>query len=308
MPARVEITKDVASQKIWFHPQEGRPSATPSVVILDQYGSTITAAATTYVTQSTVNTTLGAAAAAGAKTITVAAATGIEFGGTYLLTNASGQREWIRAMGVSSLVVTLDEPLEYAHPITTTTLVGTGFYRTLQAAEVDELVELYRARATYTVSSQQYVMEVPFDVVLVPLQNPLTVEFVKQRHPGIMAMEGSTTRGTDFLDARTVAWDRVLKGIRGAGVEPYQWRPALLKTPDDVEEWALAELDLQLHHDGVPVLPGDWQPETAMKELQDRVRVTRELALSSLEWMDANDDDSREDDEIRPSRGPDFVR
>lgn len=312
MSARQELTKGVTGQKIWFYPQEGRPSATPTVEIFGSGGSSssLVAAANTYVTQSTCNTALSVAASAGAKSITLAATTGIEWRKTYLITNALGQMEWVRPMSIntSTKVVTLDEPLEFAHAITTTTFQGTSFYYTAQTAVVADLGELYRARAVYTAGGQQYKSEVAFDVVLVPLVNPLTVEFLQKRRPGIMSMEGSSTRGSDFADAREVAWDRVMKAIRKAGTEPHQWRPALLKTADDVEEWASAELDLQLWNQGVDVLTGDWDPERAQIHLEDRCRAERDKALSSLQWMDNDDDDGRADDEIRPSRGPDFVR
>lgn len=296
--ARLEIVKDIASQRIYFYPQEGRPSATPSVSIKDEAGTTITAASTTNVTQSTVNTTVSSASSINDTSLTLTAVTGIEVRQVYLVTNSVGQKEWVRVNSVnsSSKVVTLDEPLRYAHD-TAATFVGTSFYRTLSTAEVATLNELYRARATYTVSSINYVVEIPFDVVLTPLNNPLTVEFIKVRRPDIMAYEPSETRGTDFLDFRTQAWERVKKGIRQAG-----WRPALLRTPEDVEDWAIAEFDLLCQRNGIKILR-DWgDAEQAIRYLEEQITQAKNHSLSSLSFYDAQEDDSRSTDDERPLR------
>jgi hypothetical protein len=86
--ARLEVVKDVAGQRVYFYPQEGRPSATPSVEIKDEAGSTITAAATTNVTQDTVNTTVSTANAIGDDSVILADVTAIAHRGSYLLTNS----------------------------------------------------------------------------------------------------------------------------------------------------------------------------------------------------------------------------
>jgi hypothetical protein len=309
MPSRLEVQLDQTGQKVWFYAPEGRPSATPTAAVLakDFSSSVDRAAADTYVTQETTNTTSNGATAVGAKSMTLDAVTGIEWRKSYTITNALSQVERVRVNAIDALTITFDEPLEFAHA-DEAAFQGTGFYYTLQAGDVDTLGEGYRIRFTYTVDSLQHIVDVPFDVVKVPLVNPLTVDFMKTRLPGITGMEGSESVGTDFADLRGAAWDRVCKAIRNAGTEPHHWRPALLKTPDDVEEWALAEFKLLLWSDaGVDVLTGDWDPQQAQEHLEQRVRVEKEQALNSLEWMDADDNDSRDDDEQRASRGPDFV-
>lgn len=306
MSARLEVIKDVSGQRVYFHPQEGRPSTTPSVQLKDQYGSTVTAASTSNVTQDTVNTTISVAGAKGDKSLTLASVSGVQFMGSYLVTNSLLQKEWVRVYSVNSStgVVEFDEPLEFAHD-TSATFVSTSFYRTLQLAEVDSLEELYRARASYVVDGETYVQEIPFDVVLTPLVNPLTVEYLKKRRPGIMRREPSSTRGTDLADLREAAWDEVMKGIRG---HADGWRPALVKTPDDIEKWALMEFDRIAWENGITtVLRGEWSGIDAVEYLDGRVSRARHNSLSSLKFMDFSDDDSRADDEIEYKR-PDFLR
>jgi hypothetical protein len=299
---RLDVVRDTTGQRVYFYPQEGRPSSTPSVQILDQYGTVITAAATTYVTQDTVSTTLSAGASAGDKSVTLTATTGGEVGVEYLITSTLGEKERVivRSINTSSKVVTLDEPLEYDHA-SSSTFVGTRFYRTLQTAEVDELAELYRARATYAVGGLNYTLEVPFDVVLVPLPNLLSAAYIKANRPGIMAQEHAETRGSDFAGLRDQAWDRVRKGIRRMGEgDDERWRPALVRTGDDLELWGLAEFDLLALQNGVDVLPGDWSGPEALQELRERVSAAKSEALLTLHWLDKNEDDSRGEDEERP--------
>jgi hypothetical protein len=306
MSARLEIVKGASGQRIYFYPQEGRPSATPSVQIKDQYGSTVTASSTNYVTQDTVNTTVSVAGAKNATSLTLTSVSGIEFRKSYLITNSLSQREWVRIYSINSStkVVEFDEPLEFAHD-TSATFVSTMFYRTLQSGEVDSLEELYRARASYVVNGMTYVQEIPFDVVLTPLVNPLTVEYIKKRRPGIMRREPSSTRGSDLADLREAAWDEVMKGIRG---HQDGWRPALLKTPDDIESWALAEFDKIAWENGIStVLRGEWSGIDAIEHLENKVSRLANKSLASLKFMDFDDDDSRSDDEIEYRR-PDFVR
>jgi hypothetical protein len=305
MAARLEVVKAVAGQRIYFNPQEGRPTATPSVQIKDENGNTITAAATTNVTQSTANTTVAVASVVGATTLTLTAVTGVEYRKSYLITNGLQQREWVRVVSVNSAtkVVGVDEPLQFAHD-TAATFQSTEFYRTLQAAEVADLKEMCRARASYAVGGLTYTQEINFDVVLTPLVDPLTVEFVKRRRPDIMPREFSQTRGSDLQDIREAAWDRVLKGIRSHGAG---WRPALLRTPEDVEEWALAEFDLLAYEAGLSTIARKMEPIIAVQYLEDRVNRKRNHSLSTLKFMDFDENDFPSSDEVC-FRRPDFRR
>jgi hypothetical protein len=303
MTVRAEVLKGGTAEVVWFHPQEGRPSATPSVAVKDTAGSTVTAAATTSVTQDTVNTTLSAGSSRGDRTVTLTAVTGLVSGRTYLITTTTHRPVWVTVLEWvdSTKVVTLRDylPCDVA---SASTFAGTGFYRTLSSTEVASLAEVMRARATYVVGGVTYTMEVPFDVVLTPLRNPLTVDLLRVRHPDIMPQEHSETAGSAFANLRDAAFDEVMKGIRRHG-----WRPALLRTPDDIEGWALAEFRLLAWDAGIEVLKGDWDPERALAELDRRRESARSTALSSLSFYDSNEDDSKADEDERPLR-MDLVR
>lgn len=307
---RQEVVKDVTGQRVWIHPMDSeghqlaRPSSTPSVEIKDEHGNTVTADATTNVTQDPVNTTLSANASKGDKTVTLTSTDDLVLHRSYLITNTQNQTEWVRVVGwnTSTKVVDVDEPLEFDHA-STSTFQGTGFYRTLQAAEVATLEEGWRVRASFTSGGLNYIQEVMFDVVLTPLVSMLTAELLKKRWPDIMPGEHEQTRGTEYADLRETAWGKVLKGIRQKG-----WRPALVRTGDDLEEWALAEFALIAYRDaGVRLIRRGYEPPEAVEELKAERNTIKLNALSSIVFYDANEDDTKSDDEEQPKE-MDLVR
>jgi len=305
----IDVIKAVAGQKVWIYPDEGRPTALPTVMIKDEYGNTVTAATTSNVTQDTVNTTPSTAGSVGDITLALTTVVGIEWRKSYLITNSLGQHEWVRVLAINSStkVVTLDEKLEYAHD-TLATFQGCGFCRTLQTAEVASLAETQRVHASYVVGGVTYNREVNYDVVLTPIHSPLTVEFLKKRRPDIMAQEHAQTLGTDYADLREVAWDKILSAIRMHQYDPpYRWRPSLVRTPSDLDAWAMAELDFLLWDNGVDVLHGDWDPQAAVEELRDRIRAAKAHSLSGIRWIDYDEDDS-ESNEERQRQRPDCTR
>ncbi len=301
---RLEALKDGTTDRVWFYPQEGRPTATPSVGTHDQYGTALSAAADTNVTLDAVNTTLSANASAGDESVTLTATTNVEVGVEYLLTSTLGQVERVRVASVDhagSGVAGLYEPLEYAHA-STSTFVGTRFYYELQTADVNALAELNRARATYAVGGINHTLEEPYDVCLLPLSNRLTAAYLKANRPSITAQEHKETRGTDFTDLREQAWDRVKKGIRALGDgDDHRWRPALVRVPSNLDLWALAEFELMAHKNHVDVLPpGDWSGESGVQYLEEQRNKERAKVLNGgFEWLDLNEDDSRGEGEER---------
>jgi hypothetical protein len=306
--ARLEVVKNVTGQRIYFKPPQGTPSATPSVSIKDKGGATVTAANTTYVTLDSVSTTVSTANSVNDNYITLASVSNIEWRETYLLTNSLLQKEWVRVKSVnsSSKVVYFDEPLKFVHD-TSATFKGVRFYYTLQASEVDTHDELFTARASYAVNSLNYIMEIPFDVVITPLQNPLTVEFVKRRHPDIMAYEPTETRGTDFADLRDQAWSEVLMGIREQNTPSGSaMRPALLRTPEDLDEWAVAEFDLLAQKNGIMILRG-WDPKEATTYLEEQKNKRKNKSLSNLHWYDEDESSSLGQNEESPI-SMDYIR
>jgi hypothetical protein len=309
MMDRLDVIKGITGQRVYFYPQEGRPTATPSVAILDEYGTTITAASTTGVTLDPVSTTISAAASKGVLSITLTSVAGVEVcvpeapgPAIYLLLGADGYQQRVRltSLNTSTKIATLEEPLEHDFA-SAASFLGIRFYRTLSAAEVSTLRELCRARATYAANGLNYQSDVTYDVVLVPLPNPLTYHALKDRRPDLAAQESAATRGSDFATFRRQAWDQVRKGIRKACLpDEGRGRPALLRTPDDVEEWGWAEFDLIAHRNGIKVLHRDWSGPEAMEHLEGRISRLKAESLASMAFYDIDEDDSRGDDDIRP--------
>jgi hypothetical protein len=308
MAPRLEVLKDDTTARVYFYPDEGRPASTPSVAIHDENGNVITAAATTNVTLSTANTTTSASAAVGAQSITLTAVTGFEVGKTYLLTNALSQKEWItiRSINASTKVVGLDERLEYLHA-SGATVVGCYFYRTLQAAETANLEQGWRAIATYAVSSINHTRRTYFDVVKVQLHSPLTVAFVKKYMPDLMPREHAQTRGSDYAGLRQAAWETIQNRIRQYSAEENEFRPALNRTPEYLDEWALDMFKLLAFRDGgVRQILRDIEPTEALRTLERNENLSRDRSLSTCSW-DKNEDDVVSSDEANVPR-MDLVR
>lgn len=308
MADRVDIVKDLATQRLYFYPQEGRPDSTPTVELVDRYGSTLLAAASTYVTLDAVSTTIkaGETPAVGDESLVLTSATGLEVHdpeaagpSMYEIVRAEdSKRERVRVTRIDATNTTVyfDEPLENLFAAGDT-FHGYRFYYTFQAAQVNTLRELCRARALYTVNSLNYATDINYDVVLIPLLNPLTYAALKDRRPDLAAQEPAETRGTDFATWRRVAWDEVRQGIREKALDGGRGRPALVRVPENLADWGWAVFDRIAHDNGIRVLRGDWDASAAMEELRERVMIAKSASMSKLSY-DKGEDDSVGDEEI----------
>lgn len=296
---RIEVVQDQTSQKVWFRAPEGRPAATPSVGLKDNAGTVVTAAATTYVTIDPVTTTLSAAAAKLSSTVTLTSVTGIRMFAWYRIKNALQQIEDVRVIGIDSTakIVYLDEPLRYAYA-SADTFFSCEFYRTLQAAEVEDLAELSIATATYLVTSEQTApLLVPYDVVLHPLanRNPLSPAVLRRLWPDLTGQEWDSQKGEDFAPQRTEAWNRVMEGVYQQGK-----RPAMVVSAEMFERWALVEFAVILQEGGLEVLRG-MSSEGALTRLDAKLAAAKSGAIATITWYDATEDESRDEEtEGRP--------
>lgn len=298
---RAEVIKAEASQRLYFRASEGRPTSTPTVGIKNEGGGVISAAAATNVTQSAVNTTVATSGAAGDRSLTLTDGTGVVVGDSYLLVSTKGEREWVRVIAYLSNVVTLDEPLEYAH-LSASTFASCDFYYTLQTADVASLAERMQATTSYVVGGITHTQRILFDVVLHALPNPLTAAVLKASSPDLGLAEWAEQRGSDYDRQRTAAWEAVCLALRQNGR-----RPALVVDVEDLKAWALAELALQLQRAGVRVRR-DLDPIDAIADLKEARTRERDAALGALSWYDETEDESiGGDEEIHPMR-LDFVR
>jgi len=309
---RLEAIKATASQRVYFHAPQGRPSATPTAGTKDSGSTALTAAATTYVTLMGPDTTLSASAAKGATSITLAAITGLAVAvaaareqgipAVFRMTSALDQVEWIEVKGYTAAgVITLASPLQYAY----TTDRGSsnygdfeccGFYYTLQTADVAALAEHNVCHASYVVGGLTYVQRVLYDVCLYPLPNPLTVARVYQRWPDIASQEPKEQRGEDYAPQRADAWHQIRRRIRDLtrGSDDRfekikRWRPGLVVDVAELFESGMAQLKVNLHKIGV-VVDRD-QPTRA--ELEQEAEAAWQADSRSISWLDVDDDGAR---------------
>ena len=183
------------------------------------------------------------------------------------------------------MVINLAEAIEYAYAATDT-FEGTRFSYTLQSADIATLGELYSATAVYTAGGVTRTHKSAYDVVLHPLENPLTFAGIKSRWPDISQQEFEEQRGEDYARQRDDAWEIVKRDLRRQGK-----RPALLITGEDLEDWAYAVLALYLTEAGVKVLRG---PEAfeALEYWREKVTLEKNDALASLKWHDDDEDEA----------------
>ena len=299
--ARAELIKAETGQDLVFIAREGRPTATPTVAIKNQHGSTKSAAADTNVTLDTVDTTVASNAAIGAKLLTLTSGSGVVVGRTYLLTSARAEIEWVRVVYVDSAEVGLDEPLAHAHDATST-FESTRFTYACQTADVANLAERMQAVAIYAVAGETHTQRQLFDVVLHALPNPLTRAVLASDAPDLGLAEWAEQAGSDYERQRDVAWDIVLTRLR-----QLDRRPALIADVEDLKLWALAELAMQLQLHGVKVIR-NVDGDVALDILEKRLIHEKESAITGLSWYDEDEDGAVGGEEETQPLKLDFVR
>ena len=300
MDTQLEFIKDQASQRIYFKAREGRPSTTPSVTIKDRYGSTLHGPATTYVTQDPVATTLSQNATAGSREVSLTSVASLRLNQEIRLTATDGRYEDV-------IVKSLTNPVQLGEDLALGYASGNSaesceFYYTLQSGDVDTLGEHFVATASYSVTGaiNTFPVVLRFDVVLHGLTNPLTRSFLGDIYPDLFSQEYDEQPGEDYQPQRDEAWNRVRRQLRRFGR-----RPAMIVGSSDLADWALAELEYLLHKGGIQVVRG-LEGEEALEHLVDELKAKRSEALSSLQFLDANEDEARDDDSAQPQ--VEFVR
>jgi hypothetical protein len=98
----------------------------------------------------------------------------------------------------------------------------------------------------------------------------------------------------------------VLRGIREHCTAEGQMRPALLRTPEDIEKWALAEFDYIAQRNGMQMLKG-FEAERALIYLDNERTKARQSSMQNLAFYDVGEDDSRGIEDDRPMK-MDFIR
>ncbi|MBE9552420.1 MAG: hypothetical protein IMF05_03040, partial [Proteobacteria bacterium] len=143
-------------------PREGPPVTSATVALYDSGANVLQAAAAA--TLSTADTTISAAVALGADTITVVSATGIVEGvEVWIGTTGTDILELCRVKSVATLVVTLQAPLQYAH-VSGSEVKGSRITYALTTTHTATASRNNRALWAYTVDSTSYEATQLFDI------------------------------------------------------------------------------------------------------------------------------------------------
>ena len=304
---RQEFTIATASQRLNFRSPWGRPTAAPTIGTATSGGTVLTAAVTTYTTLDTVNTTLTATAAVGARSIVLASVTGVAIGTRYLLTSIYGQTEQVKVNKIvtSTKTVYLTEPLRIACSLISGasygTFSGVEFYYTLQSTDYGTLREMNIAKAVFTAGGLPRVMRGTFDIVNVPLNapGPLTAEAVYERLGRDLAnMEPDEQSGEDFEPQRLAAWNVVRRSLYHHGDTQKQWRPAMIVDPSDLFQYGCSVFTRLCHEQGISVIRTT--PPPTLAELTQAEEVQRMMAFSNISWLDEDDSETKTDNEVKP--------
>ncbi len=200
MSRHQNIVFDLTGQTFTYDPPETfRPSGTPTVEVM-QAGvdddTAVETATTGACSVDAVNTTLGAAAAAGATSITVASGTGIVRGRRYLLTDVDGDCEQVECISITSTTVGLRQPLINSYAITSSTFQGCRISIDVDSTWVADKSNLsdalggiagaagYRLRWAYTTNSIATIGVSYADLVRYQAKNLVSPLDVDRRFPG----------------------------------------------------------------------------------------------------------------------------
>ena len=285
---RQEVIKDVGGS-VSYTPTEATGRPTAANLVIYKPGSSTELVASTAATISTVNTTLSATAAVDATTITLTDASNCVVGTAYLLSNQSGQHEWVTFSKITAgNVCTLFEPLEFAY-VSTDPLVGTGLTYTVSAAKAATIGENYRVTWDYTIDSVVYYAKTFFDVVYAkwPAVILRVDEFeLRAGRAGSDIMQKSGREGRDFADEIAQATLDLRADLEANGS-----RIALFLTHDQFKA-AIAMRVLLNWAATDDYVPRNWKDDPGgwLDECRQSYRSALDTALARTETYDWSDD------------------
>lgn len=194
-----DIVLDVTGQLVYHDAPEGRPSAVTSVEVFrwDVSDDDIAEAAigAGSVEADPATTLDGSGATANTRSIPVAATTGIVAERRYLLTAATGLREFVEVDSITSGdSVTVKHPIHNDYPATTSTFQSTRLQATVDSTWIADETNLttddvgpnpmYRVRWVYVVSGVTYVADTYFNVVRYAARHGVQPQDIEALVPG----------------------------------------------------------------------------------------------------------------------------
>jgi hypothetical protein len=234
-----------------YYPEEGRPDASASLTVYTSgtapWSATLNPAT---VTLDAVDQALTVAASKGDEMLTVADSSGVVVGRRYIVKAASGQRQEVRAIGAISGVVTIDAPLRFDCPVTTSSLRGHRLAYTISAAINNSIRRNLRAVWEYDVDSVTYRAQVFFDSVLQPFVLPIREQDIERKHPSFGEEIGSRD-----------AWQKLREGANDdlcSVCNNLGTHPDLVRTREQLHSIAIYWI-LTQHHARSAVLRDHWR-------------------------------------------------
>jgi hypothetical protein len=206
----------------------------------------------------------------------------------YLLTNPSGQSEWIRVKAISGTTLTLFEGTAYDHT-TASTIVGTRVSVAVTAGNAATVDEGYEIRWSYTVAGSDYVTVEQWDVVRNIWPSPVMAQWEFARLVGQLAAEINEAieyQGEDFRDSIDVATDDLKTDIMARGLHHNRFR-------SHVEfKSAIAWRCVLNWADRGENIPAAWQAEGAerwIEHVRERYAERLSTALNTARSYDADE-------------------
>ena len=268
-----EILHNVGGTLVFDPPQPGRPSSA-TVEIFNPSGTTLVSSGPVD-TIDPVNTALSSTLTPGASAVVLSSVTGVTVGRRYILSNAKGQHEWVRATQVDSgpKTVTLSSAPSFAYP-DTSPFKGNRLSEAISAGNSDTLDEGYSALWTYVIDGVTYKAITYFDVVRTKWTDIVVTPWQFRNVAGDMSMgdlESLEQSGLDFADEIAEGSRRVRDDIRARG-----YRPALFRSYDSFIEPICQRVLLTFAERGENV-PAPWQDQ-----ILDWVELRREVYAEAM--------------------------
>lgn len=190
-----EIVFGVAGQTVSLMAPDGRPTVATSATLIPFDADDSNGTALASVAIDAVSTTVSVASGDGnsdPNLITVASATGIDIGGTYLLTSTTGANEWVVVAAKNGTAIYARHPLRNAYPIASTFVSTeiTAAFPDATAADASKITSPtrrigYRVRWVYVgADGTSKTAQTTVAIVRYQTRNPVLPVHVDNRFPG----------------------------------------------------------------------------------------------------------------------------
>lgn len=294
-----DIYFSVTGQTLVCDAPEGRPSAVTSVNVYrwDQSDDDDDEFTPSGSVETNPNTTTDAAAGSdqtNPNNIPLTATTGIEAGRSYLITSATGEKEWVEVLQISSA-----DSVIARHPLHNTYASGSTFQSTRMTATVDATWvadetnmdstpgpnPMFRVRWVYVVSSKTYVQDTYFNLVRYAGRHGVLPGDIDAMHPGWLDRLPTTHREDQGRRLIDEAYRAVKLDL--AGISFDDSAIAESEVVDDLVRWKAIELGewSTLLQSGVDSARYDAARSAYSSRLDSLVKLTTKVPVRDIDGV-----------------------